>query len=113
MRILKVSEYYFGLNGILVLSTGRSASIKAFFRNAFAVLFMGPFVCGLSAAYIYLNPDEAEKCVKSFSIICGAFLVAGKSFTLKLNGKKLKSLIEIFQETVDKGLLFTRFNDII
>lgn len=105
MKILGISEHYFEVSGILVTNRKRFDPIKAFIKNVFYVLVLGPFLCGTSGAFIYLHHDQFEKCMQSFIAICGGILATGKYLSLKLNAKQIKMMMETFQQTVNKGSL--------
>lgn len=105
MKILEISEQYFGANGILVPSENHSASFWAFIKNIIFVVTAGPLFCAASGAYIYYNPDQFENSTKAFTGICTSVMVAGQYSTLKLNEERIKELIEMFRETVDEGFL--------
>lgn len=105
MKILKTSEFYFGLSGILVLNEeSRSASIRTLLQNILFVFIEGPFFCGLAFPYILHNPDKVSNCIKTFVAICGAVLITGKYLTLVFNKQQIKKLILDLQQTVDDGL---------
>lgn len=106
MKILKICENYFEMNGILVLKENRLASVKALIQNIIIVLMFGPFLCGAGGTFIYYHRDEFEYCLMTLSAICAGILTTGKYFSLKCNENQLKKLIQRFQETVDEGLFY-------
>lgn len=104
MRILGLSEFYFGVSGILVLNDNRLAEIRGFIKNILVFVLAGPCFVGSAGTYIYYHPDEFEHCLTSIALVCAGVLITGIYCCLKFNEKQLKKLIEQFQKTVDEGL---------
>lgn len=103
MKILKMSEYCFGVTGILVLNENCSTKILAFIQNFLFAVFLGPFLTVTSVAFIYYNRDNFDDCFTSFATIFVGTMITGKYSSLKFEEKRIKKLIDTFQETVDEG----------
>lgn len=102
MEVLKSSEYYLKITGILPVNNKQPSTIIAFALNALYMVVLSA-LCYMTAAFVYYHSDDIIASANAIMIFCGTFMVAAIYFFLRINRENLKELIKIFRRTVDKG----------
>lgn len=103
MEVLKSSEYYLKVTGLLPANCKPSSVAIAFALNALYIVILSA-LCYMTAVFVYYHSDDIIASANAIMIFCGTFMVAAIYFFLRINRENLKELIRIFRRTVDKGL---------
>lgn len=109
MKILKSSERYFAMAGIIKLNEKLRTRFVALFNNFQCISSLGPALCGTSAAFVYYYCDEIGKAANSLMIFLAGFMCCGEYLFLKANENNIMYLIQTFQEIIDKGIFCCRY----
>lgn len=102
MEVLKGSEFYLKMTGLLPVNNKTSLVILASALNTFYLVLLSA-LCYMTAVFVYYHSDDIVASANAIMIFCGTFMVAAIYFFLRINRKKLLELIRIFRDTVDKG----------
>lgn len=104
MKVLEASQRYLSLTGLITLDNDTSTWILALLNNLLYIILLGPALCSMTGAFVYMHSDEIVESANAIMVFCGSFMVTAMYFFLRLNRKKIIELIELLQKTVDNGL---------
>lgn len=104
MKVLQASEEYFITLGLIFPDSKRWSVIKAYLTNFIFLFFMGPFLCGTCATYVYYNSHDLIGSMNAVMLTVGSFMCSSKYLSLRLSTDTLKVVLESFQRFADQGL---------
>lgn len=103
MKILKSSELWFEVTGVIAPDIKRSTFLKALAKNVVFLLVMGPFLLEITTASIYHHFNELEKSIIAIMLLLGGVMSVGKYSCLRLKNEAIKKLISDCQGLFDAG----------